>query len=113
MNIQGQNNRIIFAFPDREICCSDTADEKIGKMLERSDISIIGNDNRVLMHFDSEESAEELLTGGGFLLIVKGNGNRVDMGTVIVRCSSILGDDGTETYHRTVAGVGSGRFAYG
>lgn len=94
MNIQGQNNRIIFAFPDREICCSDTADEKIGKMLERSDISIIGNDNRVLMHFDSEESAEELLTGGGFLLIVKGNGNRVDMGTVIVRCSSILGMTG-------------------
>jgi len=42
MNIQGQNNRIIFAFPDREICCSDTADEKIGKMLERSDFPLSG-----------------------------------------------------------------------
>ncbi len=108
MNIQGQNNRIIFAFPDREICCSDTADEKIGKMLERSDISIIGNDNRVLMHFDSEESAEELLTGGGFLLIVKGNGNRVDMGTVIVRCSSILGMTGLKLIIGQLPRLGAG-----
>lgn len=63
-------------------------------MLERSNISIIGNNNRVLLHFESEDSAEELLTGAGFLLIVKGDGNEVDMGTVIVRCSSILGMTG-------------------
>ena len=91
MNIQGQENQLILAFPDREVCCPDTADDRISQMLERSDISIIGNNNRVLLRFESEDSAEELLTGGGFLLIVKGDGNKVDMGTVIVRCSSILG----------------------
>ena len=79
MNIQGQNNQITFAFPDREICCLNTEDTRISQLLEMSDISIIGNDNRVLLRFDSEESAEELLTGGGFLLIVKGINNRVDL----------------------------------
>lgn len=62
MNIQGQENQLIFAFPDRKVCCPDTADERIGRMLEHSDISIIGNNNRVVLRFDSEDSAEELLT---------------------------------------------------
>ena len=94
MDIQGQENQLILAFPDREVRCLDTADNRINRMLERSNISIIGNNNRVLLHFESEDSAEELLTGAGFLLIVKGDGNEVDMGTVIVRCSSILGMTG-------------------
>ena len=78
MDIQGQENQLILAFPDREVRCLDTADNRINRMLERSNISIIGNNNRVLLHFESEDSAEELLTGAGFLLIVKGDGNEVD-----------------------------------
>ena len=108
MNIQGQENQLILAFPDREVCCLDTADDRISQMLERSDISIIGNNNRVLLRFDSEDSAEELLTGGGFLLIVKGDGNKVDMGTVIVRCSSILGMTGLKLIIGQLPGLGAG-----
>ena len=108
MNIQGQENQLIFAFPDREVRCPDTADERIGRMLEHSDISIIGNNNRVVLRFDSEDSAEELLTGGGFLLIVKGDGNNVDMGTVIVRCSSILGMTGLKLIIGQLPGLGAG-----
>ena len=85
MNIQGQENQLILAFPDRDVCCPDTADERISQMLERSDLSIFGNNNRVLLRFVSEDSAEDLLTGGGFLLSVTGDGNKVDMGKVIVR----------------------------
>ena len=77
-------------------------------MLERADISIIGNDNRVSLRFDSEESAEELLTGGGFLLIVKGDNNKVEMGTVIIRCSSILGMTGLKLIVGQLPGLGAG-----
>jgi len=73
-----------------------------------SNISIIGNNNRVLLHFESEDSAEELLTGAGFLLIVKGDGNEVDMGTVIVRCSSILGMTGLKLIIGQLPGLGAG-----
>jgi len=108
MDIQGQENQLILAFPDREVRCLDTADNRINRMLERSNISIIGNNNRVLLHFESEDSAEELLTGAGFLLIVKGDGNEVDMGTVIVRCSSILGMTGLKLIIGQLPGLGAG-----
>lgn len=80
----------------------------ISRVLERADISIIGNDNHVSLRFDSEESAEELLTGGGFLLIVKGDNNNVEMGTVIIRCSSILGMTGLKLIVGQLPGLGAG-----
>lgn len=80
----------------------------ISRVLERADISIIGNDNRVSLRFDSEESAEELLTGGGFLLIVKGDNNKVEMGTVIIRSSSILGMTGLKLIVGQLPGLGAG-----
>lgn len=79
----------------------------ISRVLERADISIIGNDNRVSLRFDSEEIAEELLTGGGFLLIVKGDNNKVEMGTVIIRCSSILGMTGLKLIVGQLPGLGA------
>lgn len=106
--IQGENNALVFAFPDREVDSLHTTDERINRMLEGADISIIGDNNRVLLRFDSEERAEELLTGGGFLLIVKGDDNRVDMGTVIVRCSSILGMTGLKLIIGQLPGLGAG-----
>ena len=72
MDIQGQENQLILAFPDREVRCLDTADNRINRMLERSNISIIGNNNRVLLHFESEDSAEELLTEPDSCLSSKG-----------------------------------------
>ncbi len=106
--IQGQNNRLIFVFPDKEICCLDTDNKRINRMLEQAEISIIGDNNHVVLHFDSEDSAEELLTNGGFLLIVKGNGNSIDMGTVIVRHSSVLGMTGLKLIIGQLPGLGAG-----
>lgn len=97
-----------FVFPDREVSCKETTDAKIGRMLERADISVIGNNNSVRLRFDSETSAEELLTGGGFLLIVKGDGNSVEMGNVIVRYSTILGMTGLKLIIGQLPGLGAG-----
>lgn len=47
MNIQGKGNQVTFVFPDREVSCKETTDAKIGRMLERADISVIGNNNIV------------------------------------------------------------------
>lgn len=105
---QGINNELIFRFPDREVNCLSTTDTRLNEMLQRADISIVGNNNSVLLHFDSESSAEELLTNGGFLLIVKGNDNRVDLGTVIVRYSSVLGMTGLKLIVGQLPGLGSG-----
>lgn len=104
---QGTNNELIFKFPDREINCLETTDVRIHEMLQRADISVIGDHNRILLYFNSESSAEELLDGG-FLLVVKGNGNRVDIGTVIVRSSSILGMTGLKLIIGQLPGLGAG-----
>lgn len=108
MNIQGKGNQVTFVFPDREVSCKETTGAKIGRMLERADISVIGNNNSVRLRFDSETSAEELLTGGGFLLIVKGDGNSVEMGNVIVRYSTILGMTGLKLIIGQLPGLGAG-----
>lgn len=106
-NIQGHNNELVFRFPGMEINCLTSADSWISRVLERADISIIGNDNHVSLRFDSEESAEELLTGGGFLLIVKGDNNNVEMDTVNIRCSSILGMTGLKLIVGQLPGLGA------
>ena len=58
------------------------------------------------MHFDSEENVEKLLLNEGFLLIIKGNDNTVNLGTIILRYSNILGMSGL-THHRPVARFGN------
>ena len=106
--IEGNENQLIFAFPDREVNCTTTTDALTRRLLKRADISIIGHRNRVLLHFESEAAAEELLTGGGFLLIVKGDDNDVEVGHVIVRCSSILGMTGLKLIVGQLPGLGAG-----
>ena len=106
--IEGNENQLIFAFPDREVNCTTTTDALTSCLLERADISSIGHRNRVLLHFESEAAAEELLTGGGFLLIVKGDDNDVEVGHVIVRCSSILGMTGLKLIVGQLPGLGAG-----
>ena len=104
--IQGQGNQLVFSFPGRDVDCLHTTDGRICQMLEQADITIVGDDNRVQLRFESEDSAEELFAGGGFMLLVKGDGNRVDMGTVIVRCSSILGMTGLKLIIGQLPGLG-------
>lgn len=106
--IEGNENQLIFAFPDREVNCTTTTDALTRRLLKRADISIIGHRNRVLLHFESEAAAEELLTGGGFLLIVKSDDNDVEVGHVIVRCSSILGMTGLKLIVGQLPGLGAG-----
>ena len=106
--IEGNENQLIFAFLDREVNCTTTTDALTSCLLERADISSIGHRNRVLLHFESEAAAEELLTGGGFLLIVKGDDNDVEVGHVIVRCSSILGMTGLKLIVGQLPGLGAG-----
>lgn len=106
--ITGNGNRLTFVFPDREVDCLDGTDSRMAGLVAQSGISIIGDDNCVTMRFDSEDSAAELLTGGGFMLIVKGNANEVSIGRVIVRCSPILGMTGMKVIVGQLPGLGAG-----
>lgn len=105
---QGNNNKLIFKFPNKEINCLDTTDVQIHEILQRADISIIGNNNSVVLNFDSESNAKDLLIGEGFLLIVKGDNNRLNIGSVIVRSSSILGMTGLKLIVGQLPGLGAG-----
>lgn len=57
---------------------------------------------------DSEDSAEELLLSDGFLLIVKGDYNIVNIGTIILRYSTILGMTGLKLIIGQLPGLGAG-----
>ena len=57
---------------------------------------------------NTEESAEELLLSNGFLLIVKGDNNIVNMGTIILRYSTILGMTGLKLIIGQLPGLGAG-----
>ena len=106
--ITGNENKLIFAFPDKEVDCLSADGGVMAGLLDRSGITIAGDNNRVTMRFDSEDSAEELLTSGGFMLIVKGNGNEISIGKVIVRCSPILGMTGMKVIVGQLPGLGAG-----
>ena len=82
-NITGQNNEFTLIFPHNRIDCTSSQNDKFNKIINQANITITGNNNRISMYFDTEESAEELLLSNGFLLIVKGDNNIVNMGTII------------------------------
>ena len=56
--ITGNENKLIFAFPDKEVDCLSADGGVMAGLLDRSDITIAGDNNRVTMRFDSEDSAE-------------------------------------------------------
>ena len=58
--------------------------------------------------FDSEENVEKLLLNEGFLLIIKGNNNTVNLGTIILRYSNILGMSGLKLIIGQLPGLGAG-----
>ena len=108
LQIEGKNNRLIFIFPNRTVDCLAAGNEEMKELLREADLSIIGDDNSITMRFDTEENAGELLRSGGFLLIVKGNGNVVNLGSLIIRCSPILGMTGLKLIVGQLPGLGTG-----
>lgn len=107
-HITGQNNKITFIFPHRAIECLSGEDEKFHTLIQQANLTVTGNNNRITLCFDSEESAEELLLGGGFLLIVKGDNNVVRIGTLILRYSTVLGMTGLKLIIGQLPGLGAG-----
>lgn len=87
--------------------------ERFNRIINQANITIIGNNNHISMYCDSEDSAEELLLSDGFLLVVKGDNNIVNIGTIILRYSTILGMTGIEAYHWATSGAGSRCFKNG
>ena len=92
--ITGQNNEFTLIFPHNRIDCISSPNDKFNKIINQANITITGNNNHISMYFDTEESAEDLLLSNGFLLIVKGDNNIVNIGTIILRYSTILGMTG-------------------
>ena len=107
-NITGQNNEFTLIFPHNRIDCTSSQNDKFNKIINQANITITGNNNRISMYFDTEESAEELLLSNGFLLIVKGDNNIVNMGTIILRYSTILGMTGLKLIIGQLPGLGAG-----
>lgn len=107
-HIEGQDNEFTLIFPRHRIDCISSRDEKFSKIINQANITIAGNNNRVSMYFDSEDSAEELLLSDGFLLIVKGDNNIVNIGTIILRYSTILGMTGLKLVIGQLPGLGAG-----
>ena len=93
-NINGQGNEITIILPHKKIDCISSHHEQFNQIIHQSHIIITGNNNHVSMHFDSEQNVEKLLLNEGFLLIIKGNDNTVNLGTIILRYSNILGMSG-------------------
>ena len=104
----GQNNEVTLIFPNHRIECIASKDERFHRIIEQANITITGNNNRISMCFDSEESAEELLLSGGFLLMVKGDNNVVNLGTILLRYSTILGMTGLKLIIGQLPGLGAG-----
>lgn len=107
-SIEGRNNELVIILPQEEINCLASENGKISEIVKQADISIIGNNNRVVMHFESEENIREVLLGGGFLLIVKGDNNVVNIGNLILRYSTILGMTGLKLIIGQLPGLGTG-----
>lgn len=82
--------------------------ERFNRIINQANITIIGNNNHISMYCDSEDSAEELLLSDGFLLIVKGDNNIVNIGTIILRYSTILGMTGLKLIIGQLPGLGAG-----
>ena len=91
-----------------KIDCVSSHHEQFNQIINRSNIIITGNNNHVSMHFDSEENVEKLLLNEGFLLIIKGNDNTVNLGTIILRYSNILGMSGLKLIIGQLPGLGAG-----
>ena len=98
-HINGQNNELTLIFPHGRVNCISAPNERFAKVVNRANITIAGNNNQVSMCFESEDKAEELLLSDGFLLIVKGDNNIVN-----------IGYDGIKAHHWAVAGIGCGCF---
>ena len=107
-NINGQGNEITIILPHKKIDCISSHHEQFNQIIHQSHIIITGNNNHVSMHFDSEENVEKLLLNEGFLLIIKGNDNTVNLGTIILRYSNILGMSGLKLIIGQLPGLGTG-----
>lgn len=105
-HIIGQNNEITLIFPHNRIDCISSQNKKFNKIISQANITIIGNNNHVSIYFDSEDNAEELLLSDGFLLIMKGDNNIVNLGTIILRYSNILGMTGLKLIIGQLPGLG-------
>ena len=106
--IDGQSNEFTLISPHDKIDCISSRNAKFNKIINQANSTIIGNNNRISMCFDSEASAEELLLCDGFLLIVKGDNNVVNIGTIILRYSTILGMTGLKLIIGQLPGLGAG-----
>lgn len=107
-HINGQNNEITIILPHEKIDCISSCHEKFNQVINQSNMTITGNNNHIFIYFDSEESADNLLLSEGFLLIIKGDNNIVNLGTIILRYSTILGMSGLKLIIGQLPGLGAG-----
>lgn len=107
-SINGQNNEFRIVLPGQDINCLTSNNDTINDIISQANISIIGNNNRIVMHSDSIESVRNTFLGGGFLLIVKGDNSIINIGNFILRHSAILGMTGLKLIIGQLPGLGTG-----
>ena len=107
-NINGQGNEITIILPHKKIDCISSHHEQFNRNHPSIPYHNYRKQQSCSMHFDSEENVEKLLLNEGFLLIIKGNNNTVNLGTIILRYSNILGMSGLKLIIGQLPGLGAG-----
>lgn len=81
--ITGLDNKIIFVFPDgKEKECLLSNEDEIYKLLNESNISILGNNNKIVLSVESENDISKVLLNKGLNIAIVGNNNLVKLGKV-------------------------------
>lgn len=85
--IKGTGNKIVLHFPENmEVECLDGSVAAWQEIVDNSNIVINGDNNRVDLHFNSEQEAVKLLTNIAFNVLIMGNNNRMNVGKSLTVC---------------------------
>lgn len=85
--IKGTKNKITLHFPEnRKIECLDSSSTAWKEVVNRSNITIEGDNNQVDLYFNSEQEAVNLLSNIAFNILIIGNGNQMNVGKALTVC---------------------------
>lgn len=85
--IKGIDNRIVLHFPNNsEIECLNNSTPAWQDAVNRANIIINGDNNRVDLHFSTEQEAIDLLSNIAFNILIIGNENHMNVGKSLTAC---------------------------
>lgn len=97
--IQGSNNKFMVVLPDRTLICPQYGiDEDYIDLPLYSSVTVFGNDNTLIFHFNSIADAKQTLWANDIKIHINGDGNTVNLGNITTRYSDNLGMTGLRIF---------------